>query len=236
MSSAQTNDDASKSRGPVQVDTLTEAAAMFWKGTTPWIIGTSMTLAWAVRLYWGRWSWWDLCMAVAVVGLWPILEWLIHVVILHFKPKEWFGIDIDMHVAHKHRLHHQDPWRIEHVWIPVRTLIASLAIGPPTFLAFWSLALPPSIGLTGLATFLTFALVYEWTHFLVHTGYRPRSGWYRRLWRHHRLHHFKNEHYWYGVSRTSGDSMLGSNPDPDEVEHSETCRNITGAERANSQS
>ena len=131
-----------------------------------------------------------------------------------------------MHVAHKHRLHHRDPWKLEHVWIPARTLVVSLVTLIPAYLVLWSLVLPMSLGLTGLCTFLTFGLVYEWTHYLIHTGYTPKTDWYRKLWRNHRLHHFKNEEYWYGVSRTGGDELLGTNPDPNEVDKSETCRTL----------
>ena len=41
---------------------------------------------------------------------------------------------------------------------------------------------------------------YEWTHYLVHSDYRPQSRWYRSVWRNHRLHHYKNEHYWFTVT------------------------------------
>ena len=32
------------------------------------------------------------------------------------------------------------------------------------------------------------------------------------LWRNHRLHHCKNEHYWFGVTMLSGDRLLGTAP------------------------
>ncbi len=77
---------------------------------------------------------------------------------------------------------------------------------------------PGPVGLIGLAFYLiggsvplaalvTAALVdyvlifgYEWTHFLIHTAYRPSSRFYRAAWRSHRLHHFKNERFWHGVT------------------------------------
>ena len=79
------------------------------------------------------------------------------------------------------------------------------------------------LGVTGLIGMTFFGLIYEWTHFLVHTSYRPRSRWFRRLWRNHRLHHFKNENYWFGVSMLGADYLLGTHPGKGDVETSSTC-------------
>ena len=70
------------------------------------------------------------------------------------------------------------------------------------------------------------ALTYEWVHYLTHTSYRAKGRWYRRLWRLHRLHHFKNEKYWFGVTRHFGDVVLKTLPDPDAVETSDTARTL----------
>jgi folate-dependent phosphoribosylglycinamide formyltransferase PurN len=75
----------------------------------------------------------------------------------------------------------------------------------------------------GLAGFCMIFL-YEWTHFLIHTAYRPRSAAYKAIWKNHRLHHFKNEHFWHGVTNNLSDRVLGTNPDQREVAKSETAR------------
>jgi len=49
---------------------------------------------------------------------------------------------------------------------------------------------------------------------------------YQGLIRNHRLHHFKNEHYWYGVSMLAADRPLRTAPDPESVERSETARTL----------
>jgi hypothetical protein len=70
---------------------------------------------------------------------------------------------------------------------------------------------------------------YEWTHYLVHSDYRPRSRWYRSVWRNHRLHHYKNEHYWFTVtSAGTADRLFGTYPDPTTVEKSATAKNLHG--------
>ena len=187
-----------------------------------------MVIAWGARVAVGSISWWDLAIALGIIAFWPIQEWLIHVFILHFRPRTILGRSVDLHVAEKHRLHHTAPWVLSDVFVPIRTLLRVLFLGLPAFVLVWSIFLPLSIGLTGVAVFATFGLVYEWIHYLVHTGWKPRSKWYRKLWQHHRWHHFKNENYWYGVSRLEGDMLLGTAPDSSEVETSPTARNLDG--------
>ena len=81
---------------------------------------------------------------------------------------------------------------------------------------------------TELLTAYVLIAFYEWIHFLIHTSYVPRSRWYKRVWRNHRLHHFKNERYWHGITNTISDTVLGTNPDQREIERSPTARAIRG--------
>ena len=72
-------------------------------------------------------------------------------------------------------------------------------------------------------------LAYEWTHYLVHTDYKPRGRLYKAVWRHHRLHHFKNEHYWMTVTTAhTADRLFGTDPDPATVATSRTAKNLHG--------
>ena len=87
-------------------------------------------------------------------------------------------------------------------------------------------AVNEELAATAVAFYLIMTLRYEWTHFLVHTRYRPRSAYYRRLWRNHRLHHCKNENYWYGVTMLGGDRLLRTAPAVDSVTTSATCRSL----------
>jgi hypothetical protein len=74
-------------------------------------------------------------------------------------------------------------------------------------------------------------LLYEWTHYLIHSDYRPRSRAYRALWRNHRLHHYKNEHYWFTITTAgTADRVLRTYPDPQEVETSSTVRDLHARE------
>ena len=53
-----------------------------------------------------------------------------------------------------------------------------------------------------------------------------RGRYYRSIWRGHRLHHYKNEHYWFGVTSTVGDHLLRTAPDQTEVQKSNTARTL----------
>jgi hypothetical protein len=79
-----------------------------------------------------------------------------------------------------------------------------------------------------LVTAYVLIAFYEWIHFLIHTSHVPRSRYYRRVWRNHRLHHFKNEHYWHGITNTISDTVLGTNPDQKTVPKSGTARSLGG--------
>ena len=76
-----------------------------------------------------------------------------------------------------------------------------------------------------LVTVAALGLGYEWSHYLIHSDYRPKSRAFRAVWRNHRLHHYKNEHYWFTVT-TSGtaDRFLRTYPDPAGVATSPTAR------------
>ena len=75
------------------------------------------------------------------------------------------------------------------------------------------------------------SLLYEWTHFLTHTRYVPRGRLYRRIWKHHRLHHFKHEGYWFAFTVPWIDGWLGTGPPPDAVQRSPHARTLGGDPR-----
>jgi hypothetical protein len=54
----------------------------------------------------------------------------------------------------------------------------------------------------------------------------PKTRWYRSIWRNHRLHHFKHEGYWMGITSRTGDRVLGTDPDPRSVPKSPTARTL----------
>ncbi|MEO6653224.1 MAG: sterol desaturase family protein [Ilumatobacteraceae bacterium] len=175
----------------------------------------------------------DIVVASATCLIAGPVEWVIHRFLLHARPDAWTSRALGTGTGH--REHHLDPPAID--WLMLRRIDAAvvvIAFGAIT--TVWTL---PLLRLTGSATagpFLTaWALAagglahYEWVHLLVHSRYRCRSRYYSRLARNHRLHHFRNEHYWLGVTTNLGDRMLGTYPtDRSAVPISTTARAIDG--------
>ncbi len=206
--------------------TIREAFPVFLAHTSPRILIAAVAAATAVRVWLGTWSWWDLLPIAGLIAYWPIQEWLIHVYILHFKPFTAFGRTFDFPVPRKHRAHHRAPWQLDLVFIPQHSFIYSI---PIVFLIWFTVAPTPALAMTGVLAHFVLSLHYEWVHFLVHTRVMPRTAWYQRLWRNHRLHHFKNEHYWYGVTMLSGDRLLHTQPTVAAVPTSATARDLLAA-------
>jgi len=203
---------------------LGDAAAEFWRHPTPWMLAVGLVAAISARAVVGDWGIGDALLPFAMLGLFPFLEWLIHVFILHWRPRRVAGVVLDSQLARKHREHHVEPRDVELVFIPYQSLaVVMVAV---TGLALW--AFPRTgMGLTFLVMILSLGLVYEWTHYLIHSDYKPKNRLYRSIWRDHRLHHYKNERYWFGVT-TSGtsDRVLGTYPEASAVSSSPTAKNL----------
>lgn len=202
---------------------LRRALPVFLGHASPRLLVALVSVLVPLRLWWGEWSAWDVVPVCATLALWPILEWLIHVFILHFKPLNVWGYTIDPRVPRKHRAHHRDPWNYEILFIPFQSFTYSL---PITAILWWVATPTVALALTRLTVHTALALHYEWIHFLVHTRVSPRSRYYQRIWKNHRLHHFKNERYWYGVTRLEGDWVLHTAPAANAVPLSPTARTL----------
>ena len=223
MTDKTTDAEPDEPTGGVEKMTLRKAVPLFLSHPSPAVLVAGVLLVWPVRVYLGGWTLWDLAIVGGLVALWPLVEWVVHVAVLHFKPVEIGGRRVDFHLARKHRAHHREPDDIEHVLIPFRSLLLFL---PVMVLILWAVMPTVELMATAVAALFTMALVYEWTHFLIHTNYRAKTALFKRLWRHHRLHHFKHEENWFGVSMTMGDKLLGTAPDFQEIETSDTCRTL----------
>jgi sterol desaturase/sphingolipid hydroxylase (fatty acid hydroxylase superfamily) len=201
---------------------LGAAARTFAGWRSPQLIIALLVLTLAGRIVVGNWSWWDLLVPALIVAAQPFTEWLIHVFLLHFKPRPLGNRTIDPLVARKHRAHHVDPKDVGLVFVPMPALLG-LVLGLAAVLL---LAMPLSRGLSALLAAYAVLFAYEWTHFLIHSSYRPRHRPYRYVWRAHRNHHFRNEHYWFGVTMHLADHVLGTFPDRSAVEVSPTARTL----------
>jgi hypothetical protein len=211
---------------------LRACAREFFGHYSPRAALAAIVVVLAARIVVGEWSWRDLAVPIVLISAQPFVEWVIHKYLLHLPAFELFGRRIELYGSIQHRNHHRDPANLNRVLlrkIEVLSFIVQIAI------VTWLLTLGVTsivggrvlpLTLTGVAFSYIGLFRYEWSHFLIHTPYVPKTGWYRTIWRNHRLHHFKNEGYWMGVSSNLGDRVLGTNPDQRSVAKSQTARTL----------
>jgi hypothetical protein len=217
--------DAAHARWGGDLKRLPDIRRNFLRRRSPWLIIAAIAAAVGVRASLGELGWAD---AVAVAGMlvvYPFGEWAIHVYLLHMK--RWSTI-----ASRAHRVHHKvpndldqlllSPWQVVGLLTVAAEVVAlgGLIAWLVTGTVFWG----PLV--SALATAYVLILGYEWVHFLIHTAYVPKHAAYRTVWRNHRLHHFKNENFWHGVTNNLSDRVLGTNPDQRQVERSETARTL----------
>jgi sterol desaturase/sphingolipid hydroxylase (fatty acid hydroxylase superfamily) len=213
---------------------LGDCARAFWRQPSPPYLFGAVALVLGLRIAQGSWSWRDLVMVAGLVALTPFVEWAIHVYMLHSPPFNLLGRRVEMLTAREHRAHHEAPGVLNGVLLPVYGALVFLAM---IALVNWGVSFPIALVLGGprlayattgvLASFAILA-AYEWSHFLIHTPYRPKGRYFKAIWRNHRLHHFKNERYWFGVTSIVGDRVIGTLPDQREVPRSPTARTLRG--------
>ncbi|MBL1079966.1 sterol desaturase family protein [Nocardia sp. 2] len=213
-------DDAESSR---RTKLSLDAAFREWlRHPTPWIIAAILIGALAARIALGDWQITDALVPLIMLAAFPVVEWLIHVFILHWRPRRLGPVTVDSLLARKHREHHSNPRDIPLIFIPWQTFLWLV----PALLAITLLAFPrPALGLTFLVLVGILGLYYEWTHYLIHTDYQPTGRLFKAVRKNHRLHHFKNEHYWFTVTTTgTADRVLRTYPDPARTPNSPTAK------------
>ena len=207
--------------------TLTAAAREFWRHPTPWLLTVALVASVIARIMLGDFRFSDALLPVLMLAVFPFLEWMMHVIILHWRPRSIGRVVIDPMLARKHREHHVNPREIPLIFIPLQSLYG--AIGSALIIGLWLIP-RTALGLTFMVVTFAIGIVYEWTHYLVHTDYKPKRAVYRAIWHNHRRHHYKNEHYWFAVTTPgTADRVLGTYPDPQSVPTSPTARNLYAA-------
>jgi hypothetical protein len=200
--------------------TLRRAAGIFGGTFSARLLAPLVVVALAVRLAVGGWSRWDAVVVAGILALQPFTEWVIHVTVLHWKPRRLGRITVDPLGARRHRQHHGDPKILGLVLVPRPILVGSCLVQVP----FYLLVAPTArLAVTAMVTSSAMYLTYEWTHFLIHSSYRPEGRYYRYIYRAHRLHHFRNEKFWFGVTVHVADHVLRTFPGKDEVPVSPTA-------------
>jgi hypothetical protein len=158
----------------------------------------------------------DLVVIVVGVGLIGLVEWFAHRVLFH-APEESRRSRV-LHTGTSHRRHHADPGDLAWVLLHPRGARA-LMIAVAILVAVWSVPVAIAAGTSPIGPYLSAVALgwlaianYEWTHLLAHSSYRPRTPYYRRLVRNHRIHHFRDPEILYGISSNLGDRLFGTMP------------------------
>ena len=206
--------------------TLGEAFAEFVRHPSPWMIAAVLFGALAARIWIGEWALSDLIAPLVYLALFPVMEWVIHVFVLHWRPRQLGRWTVDTLLARKHREHHVAPRDVPLVFIPWQTLIGVIAAN--VVLPLWL-----------FPTHRAGADVHDdrrrdgadlrvdplpRAHRLQAAVARLPGGLQA-----HRLHHFKNENYWMTVTTANtADRLFGTMPDPASVATSPTAKNLHG--------
>ena len=219
-----------------EVTSLRRARREFLRKESPWAIGAGILIVAVIRGLVGDVTWRDAVAVAAMVAVYPFGEWAIHVYLLHAKPLRIRGRRVETMAARAHRAHHEEPNDLDMVLLYWWQAAFLMLLAVPFTVGVGALVVTLIAGPVPLGALLSAALagfwmifLYEWTHFLIHTAYRPRSAAYKAIWKNHRLHHFKNEHFWHGITNNVSDRVLGTNPEAREVPKSNTARTLDPA-------
>lgn len=192
------------------LSSLADVARCFAGRRSSRLLAGLTLLAVACRLVVGDWTTVDLLVFVIAAALIGPVEWLVHRLLFHspsssFRRRIGFGRD--------HAAHHDDPDDLDALFLSVGGAIVLVA-GLVVFVVSWAMPVTlvagssPAPTLVAAATAMAALCHYEWVHLLAHSRYRPHTRYYRRLARNHRLHHFRDERYWLGVTTNSGDRLF----------------------------
>ncbi|MEZ5260861.1 MAG: sterol desaturase family protein [Acidimicrobiales bacterium] len=150
----------------------------------------------------------DAVSVATVVAIQPFFEWALHRFVLHAPPRDLAGQRVDPGAAH--RGHHRVPDDVAGALLGGRYAAADGLIVAGLAAAVGRGVAGPAGTITAAAAGQGSLLAYEWTHLLAHTGYKPRTRWFRRLRAAHLRHHFRDERTNYGVTSRLGDRILGT--------------------------
>ena len=148
-------------------------------------------------------------------------EYTTHRFLFHAKPSQ-----IGWLLKLQHRLHydhHIDPPKLELLFLPLWFVIPVVAL---YYALYAAITHNPALALSlvfGSACALTY---YEWVHYVAHVPFVPVTPFGKYIKKYHLWHHFKNEHFWFGVTNPSMDYLGNTYRDVEGVPRSTTVREI----------
>lgn len=134
--------------------------------------------------------------------VYTLVEYLIHRFIYHMEeyknPQKW--------IFKIHGMHHTTPHDKQRLVLP---LPLSIPLAGLFIFIFWLI-----IGNYAFIFFPGFLMGYSYylsLHYFIHTS-KPPKNFFRYLWKHHLLHHYKNETVAFGLTFPLWDIVFGTMP------------------------
>lgn len=153
--------------------------------------------------------------------IFAVSEYFIHRFLFHLKtPKNPFFLKL---LKRLHYDHHSNPTDLFLLFLPIWYSIPNFLILSFIFYLI-SASYPFTLAFAG--GLITMLLVYEWKHYIAHRPIKPMTAYGRYIKKHHLLHHFKNENYWFGVSTPVMDIIFDTLKDEKSVETSKTAKDL----------
>ena len=159
----------------------------------------------------------------AVIGaaIFFISEYTTHRFLFHALPSKIGWINRLQHRLHYD--HHIDPPKLELLFLPLWFVIPVAAL---YYVVYFAIVRNPVQAVSFAFGAICALMFYEWVHFVAHVGITPVTPLGKYMKKYHLWHHFKNEHYWFGVTNPSMDYVMASYRDVENVERSTTVREI----------
>ncbi len=183
-----------------------QVAACFAHHSSGYVLGGYLVASLALRRRQGSFRLADARAVLAVVALQPFFEWALHRYALHGPPLRLGSRRLDPGAAH--RGHHQVPDDVAGALLGTNFALSNGAGVALLGSGVGVLAGGVAGALAGAATAQTGLLAYEWLHLLSHSGYQPRTAWFRHVRAGHLRHHFRDEHANFGVTTRLADRLL----------------------------
>jgi hypothetical protein len=156
---------------------------------------------------------------LAGAALFYLSEYGTHRFLFHAAPSRSAFI---LRLQHRlHYDHHVDPNRLDLLFLPLWYVVPNFAV---VAAVAWALLRDMSLVVSLSLGAILALLHYEWVHYVAHIPYRPRTAFGRWMKKYHLWHHFKNEHFWFGVSNPTMDFLNRTYRSPEEVARSTTTR------------
>jgi sterol desaturase/sphingolipid hydroxylase (fatty acid hydroxylase superfamily) len=136
----------------------------------------------------------------AGVLAWTVTEYFIHRFIFHFKPKQAWGQRLHFIF---HGVHHDYPKDALRLVMPPSVSIPLAFI----FYGFYGLFVPAPYLYVLFAGLVTGYLAYDMIHYAIHHG-NFKSAFWKKIQRHHAVHHYSDASRGYGVSSPLWDKVF----------------------------